>query len=31
MDEVNVCDYDEFLRKRRLLMAARIRDYYKSL
>ena len=31
MDEVDVCDYDGFLKERRLLMAGKIRDYYKSL
>ena len=31
MDAAEVRDYDGFLKKRRLLMAAKIRDYYKSL
>lgn len=31
MDAAEVRDYDGFLKKRRLLMASKIRDYYKSL
>ena len=31
MEEAEVCDYDGFLKGRRLLMAGKIRDYYRSL
>lgn len=31
MDKVDVGGYDEFLKERRLLMATKIRDYYKAL
>ena len=31
MNEAEVSDYDGFLRQRRLLMAGKIRDYYKTL
>ena len=31
MDWPDVGDYDAFLKRRRLLMAVKIRDYYKSL
>lgn len=31
MDEADVRDYDKFLQERRVLMAAKIRDYYRAL
>ena len=31
MEEAEVGDYDGFLKERRLLMAGKIRDYYRSL
>jgi hypothetical protein len=31
MEKVGVENYDEFLRERRILMAAKIRDYYHAL
>ena len=31
MDEAGVRDYDKFLQQRRVLMAAKIRDYYRAL
>ena len=31
MEEAEVCDYDGFLKGRRVLMAGKIRDYYRSL
>ena len=31
MEEAEVGDYDRFLKERRLLMAEKIRDYYRSL
>ena len=31
MDAAEIGDYDDFLKERRLLMSAKIRDYYKSL
>ena len=31
MEKVTMNDYDRFLKERRLLMAAKIRDYYNSL
>ena len=31
MEQAEVGDYAGFLRQRRLLMAAKIRDYYRSL